>query len=60
MQIFNRWGELIFQGDNPQGRGWDGKYGGKKQEIGVYVYLITATWKNGFTNTFQGNVTLLR
>ncbi len=60
MKIFNRWGELIFQTNNLNGRGWDGTFGGKEQPVGVYVYLIEAKWKNGFTNQFQGNVSLLR
>jgi len=60
MQIFNRWGELIFSGTNLNGRGWDGRFGGKDQAAGVYVYIITARWRNGFQNQFQGNVTLLR
>ncbi len=60
MKIFNRWGELIFTTNNIDGRGWDGRYGGKEQPLGVYVYLIEAKWRNGFKNTFQGNVTLLR
>ena len=60
MKIFNRWGEIIFQTDKLDGRGWDGKYGGKDQPMGVYVYYIEAQWENGFKNTFQGNVTLVR
>ncbi len=60
MKIFNRWGEMIFETDKIDGRGWDGKYGGKNQPLGAYVYLIEAKWRNGFKNIFQGNVTLLR
>jgi len=60
MKIFNRWGELIFQTSAVDGRGWDGKYGGKDQPVGAYVYMIDAQWVNGFRNTFKGNITLLR
>ena len=60
MQIMNRWGEVIFRTDKIDGRGWDGKLGGNNQPIGAYVYQIIATWRNGFTNSFRGNVTLLR
>ncbi len=60
MKIMNRWGEVIFQTDKVDGRGWDGKLGGNQQSIGVYVYQIEATWKNGFSNSFTGNVTLVR
>lgn len=60
MKIFNRWGETIFTTDRIDGRGWDGKYGGKDQPMGTFVYLIEAKWRNGFKNSFQGNVTLVR
>ena len=60
MKIFNRWGELIFETDKIDGRGWDGKYGGKDQPNGVFVYLIDAQWNNNYRNSFKGNVTLLR
>ena len=60
MKVFNRWGELIFETKTLDGRGWDGRYGGKEQPVGVYVYLIEARWANGFKNNFQGNVTLMR
>jgi gliding motility-associated-like protein len=37
--IFNRWGQQIFESNNPE-KCWDGKYEGKYTEPGVYVYLI--------------------
>jgi gliding motility-associated-like protein len=58
--IFNRWGENIFNTTNINGRGWDGKYGDKAQPMGVYVYQINAIFKNGQRKNFTGNVTLLR
>ena len=60
MKIMNRWGEVIFQTNSIDGRGWDGKYDGKDQPVGVYVYLIDAQWDNNYRNSFTGNVTLLR
>lgn len=40
MQIYNRWGELIFESYNVNS-GWDGSYGGGEiVEDGVYVYKI--------------------
>ena len=60
MKILNRWGEVIFVTDKIDGRGWDGRYDGKDQPVGVYVYLIEAQWINGHRNSFNGNVTLMR
>jgi len=60
MDIYNRWGEKIFTTNNPIGRGWDGRFNGKPQPQGVYVYLIDVVYKNGKGEHYQGNVTLIR
>ncbi len=60
MSIFNRWGELVFQSNSLDGRGWDGKLNDVPQPEGVYVYLIEGTFKDGQQERHQGNITLLR
>lgn len=60
MQIFNRWGEVVFKTDKIDGRGWDGKFNSKDQPVGTYVYLIEVEFGNGTKEHYQGNVTLLR
>lgn len=60
MQIYNRWGEVVFETNSTNGRGWDGMYGGEPQPIGVYIYQIQVSFANGTTERYQGNVTLLR
>lgn len=58
-EIFNRWGQKVFSTTNIE-EGWDGKYNGEPQAMGVYVYSIEAITKNGTRFTRQGNVTLVR
>lgn len=60
MQIFDRWGQLIFETTSINGRGWDGKFNDKAQPGGVYVYLIEAEINNTWKEKYEGNVTLLR
>jgi len=60
MQIYNRWGQLIFQSNSADGRGWDGKFKNEDQPSGVYVYTIQVSFGNGVSERYQGNVTLLR
>jgi gliding motility-associated-like protein len=60
MNIYNRWGELIFQTENLDGRGWDGSYNGVLQPAGVYVFMIDASFKDGRKEHHQGNVTVLK
>ena len=60
MQIFNRWGQIIFETTRLDGRGWDGRFNGKVQPEGVYVYLIDAQIDGDRNEHYQGNVTLIR
>lgn len=60
MTIFNRWGQVIFSTTSADGRGWDGSFNGKPQPVGVYIYLVEASFINGAREHYQGNVTLLR
>ena len=60
MDIYNRWGQLLYETTNIDGRGWDGSFNGTPQPEGVYVYLIEATFKDGQIEHHQGNVTLLK
>lgn len=64
MQVFNRWGLPVFAknniGPSNEKAGWDGKYHGKEQEAGVYVYVIEIQCENGSVLVYKGNVTLLR
>jgi len=59
MQIYNRWGQLIFI-SNKLNYGWDGYYRGKLMPSDSYVYRIVAEFSNGESQTFLGDVTLLR
>ena len=56
-QIYNRWGEIVFE-TNTIVDVWDGTFKGKEQETGVYMYLITVECED-YTETFSGTITLL-
>src|SRR5690606_6874856 len=47
MQIFNRYGGVIFETENLEGSGWDGRFNGVEQPFGVYVYVIEVVFENG-------------
>lgn len=59
MQIFDRWGQVIYQTLRLDGRGWDGKFNGKLQPQGVYIYKIEAQIEGRGAERYTGNVTLL-
>jgi gliding motility-associated-like protein len=60
MQIFSRWGELVFETEDFFEQ-WDGrnKNGGKMQPIGVYAWVIEVVDLQGNIKTFKGAVTLV-
>lgn len=60
MEIFNRWGQLIFATTSVDGRGWDGRLNDIDQPEGVYIYTIVATFRDGQKESHNGNVTLIR
>jgi len=60
MEIYNRWGQLVFETTSLDGAGWDGKFNGTEQPEGVFVYSIDAKFKDGQKEHHNGNVTLLR
>jgi gliding motility-associated-like protein len=39
LKIYNRWGELIYETNDPK-FGWDGSYGGKLVQEGTYGYVL--------------------
>ena len=62
MQIYNRWGALVFSTNDPSD-GWDGTYRGQEANMGTYI------WRSRFTvieNDIQrsveasGDITILR
>lgn len=59
MQIFNRWGELIYS-TNDILAPWDGTYGGSPAPTGVYVYKYRAEGHYFPPVDGMGHLTLLR
>jgi gliding motility-associated-like protein len=57
--VFNRWGTLLFQSDDPT-IGWDGTYQGKQCQQDVYVYKLTASYDNGERVVRMGDINLIR
>ena len=59
MQIFNRWGELLFSTNDIQS-GWDGTFRGNEMPEGTYTFIAHITDRAGRTFKRSGSVLLLR
>ena len=58
-QIFNRWGELVFEANSIDDT-WDGTFNGELVDPDVYGYILRVECFNGDVYESQGNVTVLR
>lgn len=58
-KIYNRWGEIIFEGQNITAT-WDGTTAGKEAKIGVYICRINYTDAFGKPHEVTTHITLLR
>lgn len=62
LEIFDRWGEMIFNANDPT-IGWDGTYGGIPVADGVYVWRLVyraVTDLGAVNEQFMGHLTLIR
>ena len=64
LQIFNRWGTMVFE-TNDLDHQWNGGHNGYFVDIGVYSYRMTFKWGNEYSSsidyeTKMGSVTVIR
>jgi hypothetical protein len=62
MQIFNRWGSLIYTVDDFKSgdlsKGWDGTWQGRALAPDVFIYYATIIYIDGTEEVIMGDVTL--
>ncbi len=59
MQVFSRYGDVIFESNNMQ-IGWDGKYKGQLLPSGNYIWTVAVEYLDNRTESLRGSVMLLR
>lgn len=57
--IFNRWGQKLYEWDDPA-EGWNGTFHGNPVKEGVYFVLVKAKGADGHTFNIRRDVNLLR
>jgi len=66
LRIFDRWGNLVYQGqDIPPGSegevlGWDGIYQGRELDSAVFTYVAEIRFIDQVTEVYKGDITLMR
>lgn len=59
LQIFNRWGQMVFRTSDPYAS-WNGKLNNEELSNGNYVWIARYTDKNGKNQKISGSVVLIR
>lgn len=59
MQVWNRWGQMVFESTDPQAR-WKGDHSGKPAPSDVYAYRVMVGCADGAFMVYTGEVSLLR
>lgn len=64
LQIFDRWGNMVFQArdfpPNDPGYGWDGRFKERSMNPAVFAYIATVELLNGTFTSRKGDITLVR
>lgn len=59
LKIVSRWGELMFESEDPI-IGWDGTFKNKQASEGVYFYIVNYIDEYNGAGKLQGHLTLIR
>lgn len=59
LMVFNQWGEKVFE-SRDQHVPWDGRYKGKPQPSGVYIYVVEIVRTNNQRLMKKGTINLIR
>lgn len=57
-EIYNRWGEKVFQSWNSTG--WNGSYKGLPADIGTYFYFLKGETRDGKHSELKGEISLIK
>jgi gliding motility-associated-like protein len=63
LQIFDRWGNQVYQGSDLPGdtdTGWNGRINRELAPAGVYVFYAEILFLDGATELYQGDMVLIR
>jgi len=60
LRIYNRWGELVYETNDPTYNFWDGTYRGQELNPGVYVYYLEVFCLDDNQFLKKGNITIIK
>jgi gliding motility-associated-like protein len=58
VQVYNRWGQLLYESAPGYPEPWDGKYNGNDLPVGTYYYIIDV--KQPLIKPYTGPITIMR
>ena len=58
VEVYNRWGQLLYQSEKGYTNPWDGKYNGQDLPIGTYYFIID--FNDPKLETVTGPITIVK
>jgi gliding motility-associated-like protein len=63
-QVYDRWGELVYEGRdfpvNDPSTGWDGTFRGEAMNPGVFMWVLEVEFADGKLEVYRGNTMLIK
>jgi gliding motility-associated-like protein len=59
LEIFNRWGQRVFESKDPAA-GWNGGLSSLEQPVGTYIWMVRWSSPDGVAHQNEGSVLLIR
>ncbi|MEM1217130.1 MAG: T9SS type B sorting domain-containing protein, partial [Bacteroidota bacterium] len=60
VNVYNRWGKLVFESSDATNTGWDGTFNGEPAPSDAYLYKIDLYINDQLVEELRGSVTLVR
>jgi hypothetical protein len=64
LQVFDRWGELVWEGrqlaPGDSAAGWDGNFGTQQLQPSVFIWQAILVFPDGTKEVYSGDVTVIR
>lgn len=59
-KVYNRWGQIVYNGDDLENQGWDGRFEGTEQPTEEYIFVLEYQIGNQTPRAHKGGFSLIR
>jgi gliding motility-associated-like protein len=59
-EIYDRWGEMLYEWTWPGGKWWDGTYKNEAVQTGLYIYILNVKDTDNYRHIYKGTIKIFR